>query len=239
MKAAKVLLSLVVLTVDTSALQASNPIKLARQPFSNGEAIKLNMQAQDQMTKGDLATAARMIQLAMQKDPTLWLTHYTRAKLFVREHKYELAIEDCNWVLRKYPKFIEAALLRADANAHLGRYADSLKELDYIVRIRPHLDSYARALSSRAWFLATCPNSSFRNGKQAVEDAKIACKLTNWTDELAIDSLALAYAETGDFNSAARYAEQALTVKGISSGNSKMIRQHLASFKQHQPVRSS
>jgi hypothetical protein len=45
----------------------------------------------------------------MQKDPTLWLTYFMRAKLFTRERKYELAIEDCNRVLRKYPKFIEAA----------------------------------------------------------------------------------------------------------------------------------
>jgi tetratricopeptide (TPR) repeat protein len=238
MRAAKVVLLLALIIVAAPILRASNTIKLVRERFSNGEAINLNMQAQDQMKKGDLAGAARTIQLAMQKDPTLWLTYFTRARLFARQRKYELAIEDCNWVLRKYPKFIEAALLRAEANANLGKYAESLKELDYIVRIRPHLDSYARALSSRAWFLATCPNSSFRNGKQAVEDAKIACKLTNWSDEGAIDSLAAAYAETGDFDSAVRYAEQALTVNGIPSVASKMIQRHLASFKEHKPIRS-
>jgi tetratricopeptide (TPR) repeat protein len=239
MNAAKLVLLFALVIVDAPALQASNPIKLVRQPFSNGEAIKLNMQAQEQMQKGDLTSAARTIELAMQKDPTLWLTYFMRAKLFERERKYELAIEDCNWVLRKYPKFIEAALLRAEANAHLGKYAESLKEFDYLVRIRPHLDSYARALWGRAWLLATCPNASFRNGRQAVQDAKIACKLTNWTDEAAIDSLAAAYAETGNFDSAARYAEQALTVKGISSAASKMIQRHLASFRERKPIRSS
>ena len=59
------------LVVDAWMMQASNPIRLVRQPLSNGEAIKLNFQAQDQMMKGDLAGAARTIQLAMQKDPTL------------------------------------------------------------------------------------------------------------------------------------------------------------------------
>ena len=39
-----------------------------------------------------------------------------------------------------------------------------------------------------------------------VQDAKIACKLTNWTDESVIDSLALACAEVGDFDFAVRYA---------------------------------
>jgi tetratricopeptide (TPR) repeat protein len=168
----------------------------------------------------------------------LWLTYFMRARLLARQRRYELAIQDCNWVLGKYPKFIEAALLRAQANADLGKYAESLKELDYLVRIRPHLDSYARALSSRGWLLATCPNPSFRNGGQAVQDAKIACKLTNWTDESTIDSLAAAYAETGDFDSAVRYAEQALTVNGISSVASRIIQRHLASFKEHKPIRS-
>jgi tetratricopeptide (TPR) repeat protein len=239
MRAAKRLLLLVLATVNASVLEASNPIKLTRQPFSNGEAIKLDMQAQEQMQKGDLAGAARTIELAMQKDPTLWLTYFMRARLLARERKYELAIEDCNWVLRKYPKFIEASLLRAESNAHLGRYADSLRELDYLIYIRPHLDSYARALWSRAWLLATCPNASFRNGGKAVQDAKIACKLTNWTDEAAIDSLAAAYAETGDFDSAVRYAEQALAVKNIAATDSKKIQRHLELFKEHKPIRSS
>jgi|SRR5438876_6290558 len=156
----------------------------------------------------------------------------------MQEPKYELAIQDCNSVLRKYPKFIPAALLRAGANARLGRYADSLKELDRVVRIRPRGDSYARALLARAWFLATCPNPSFRNGSQALQDAKIACKLTNWTDEDALDSLAAAYAETGDFDSAVRYAEHALAVKDISPVDSKRVQSHLELFKQRKPVRT-
>ncbi len=214
MKSATLVLIFILLAVNAGVVQAVNPIRLVRQPLSNGEAIKLNEQAQEQMKKDDLTGAARTIQLAMQKDPTLWLTYFTRARLLVRERKYELATIDCNWVLHKYPKFIEAALLRAWANACLGRHADALKELDHVVRIRPPVDSYARALRDRAWFLATCPDASFRNGAQAVQDGKIACKLTNWNDEGAIDTLAVAYAEVGDFDSAVRYAQQALAIKG-------------------------
>src|SRR5882724_5014847 len=225
--------------VDASVLEASKPIELVRQPFSNGEAIKLNLQAQEQLGKGDLKDGARTLVAAMRRDPTLWLTYYMRARLFWFERKYESAIRDCNWVLRKYPKFIEAALLRADANAHLGRYKDALNELNHVVRIRPHIDSYARALAARAWFLAACPNASFRNAKQALEDAKLACKLTNWDDAGAIDALALAYAEADDFDSAVRYAKQALSQKGISPVASKMIQRHLASFQQHKPIRLS
>lgn len=237
MKAAKLILFSAGIIAGATAVQAMKPVQLVRERSANGEAIKLDLEAQEQTKKGDLASAERTVQLALQKDPTLWLTYYIRAGVYMRDHKYELAIADCNWVLHKYPKFIEAALVRANANKHLGKYAESLKELDYLVRIRPAFDSYARVLETRAWFLATCPNPSFRNGAQAVQDAKTACKLTNWTDETAIESLAAACAETGDFDSAVRYAEQALAIKDISPVDSKRIQRHLALFQQRKPIR--
>lgn len=239
MKAAKLILLSTGIIAAATAVQAMKPVQVVRERFANGEAIKLDLQAQEQTKKGDLASAKRTVLLALQKDPTLWLTYYIRAGIHMREHKYELAIEDCNWVLRKYPKFIEAALVRANANKQLGKYAESLKELDHLVRIRPALDSYARVLQTRAWFLATCPNSSFRNGGQALQDAKTACKLTNWSDGTAIESLAAAYAETGDFDSAVRYAEEALGMKDISPTDFKRLQARLESFRQHKPIRSS
>jgi two-component SAPR family response regulator len=56
-------------------------------------------------------------------------------------------------------------------------------------------------------------------------------------DEDMIDTLAAAYAETGDFNSAVQYAAQALAIKGISSEDSKRIQRHLESFQQRKPIR--
>jgi len=140
-------------------------------------------------------------------------------------------------VLRKYPKFIEAALLRVEANAELGKYAASLNELDHVLRIRPNLESYARALRERAWFRSSCPDASFRDGNQAIADAKLACKLTNWKDATSIDGLAMAYAEIGDFDSAMRYEEQAIGLADPSNLELKRCQRHLALFKQRQPVR--
>jgi hypothetical protein len=54
-----------------------------------------------------------------------------------------------------------------------------------------------------------------------------------WKDENMIDTLAAAYAETGDFDSAVRYAAQALAVKGFSTEDAKVFREHLALFQQH------
>ncbi len=109
--------------------------------------------------------------------PTFWPALYVRAQIFTGEGKYDLAIQDCNEALRQYPGFVEAALLRARINSHLGKYAEALKEFNYL-DLHPSSECYiARALSDRAWFQATCPDPSFRNGQQAVKDAKAACSI--------------------------------------------------------------
>jgi hypothetical protein len=50
-------------------------------------------------------------------------------------------------------------------------------------------------------------------------------------------TLAAAYAETGDFDSAARHAAQALAIRGIEPVDSKRIQRHLTLFQQHQQIR--
>jgi tetratricopeptide (TPR) repeat protein len=237
MKFTKAAMLLVTVISASSTAVAGTPIRLARERFSNSKAIKLDLESQEQLNKGDVENAERSVNLALQEDPELWLTYFMRARIFMRQHKYELTIQDCNWVLRKYPKFIEAALLRVEANAELGKYAASLNELDHVVRIRPNLESYARALRERAWFRSSCPDASFRDGNQAIADAKLACKLTNWKDATSIDGLAMAYAEIGDFDSAMPYEEQAIGLADPSNLELKRCQRHLALFKQRQPVR--
>jgi len=63
-------------------------------------------------------------------------------------------------------------------------------------------------LNEVAWFLATCPDQSYRSGQLAVEYATKACELTQWEIVNLIGTLAVAYAETGDFDSATKYQKQ-------------------------------
>ena len=235
---AKVLAIIVVLMPAIGA-QGSVPIKIRYSVGRNRVAMKLWGDAEDQLKKGDVEGARRNVDAALRSDPTLWPAFYTRAKVFIRQHKYELAIQDCNEALRQNRAFIEAALLRASANASLGRYSDAMKEIDHVISIHPRSDAYARALSDRALLRAICPDPAFRNAPQAIKDATNACKLVSWQDEDMIDTLAVAYAVAGDFDSAVRYEEQALAIKGISPEDLKALQRHLTLFKQHQSIQSS
>jgi Tfp pilus assembly protein PilF len=237
MKISTVLALSITILVSAIVVRASVPIVVAT-PQRMRSAMKLVTDAQDLLKKGDVSGAKRNVDTVLQRDPTFWPALYVRAQIYSHEGKYDLALKDCNEALRQDRSVVEAALLRANINARLGKYAEALKEYDYLVSLHPRNVTLARVLSDRAWLRATCPNVSFRNGQQAVKDAKAACSIMVWKDEGMIDTLAAAYAETGDFNSAVQYAAQALAVKGISPDSTKLFQQHLALFQQHKPIRS-
>jgi Tfp pilus assembly protein PilF len=217
-------------------MRASVPMIVAT-PGRMRADMKVVTDAQDQLKNGDVVGAKRNVNAVLQRDPTFWPALYVRAQIFSHEGKYDLALKDCNEALHQDRSVVESALLRANINARVGKHAEALKEYDYLVSLHPRNVTLARVLSDRAWFRATCPNASFRNGQQAVKDAKAACSIMTWKDESMIDTLAAAYAETGDFNSAIQYVSQALAVKGISSHSTKLFQQHLALFQQHKAIR--
>src|SRR5258708_27501866 len=214
MKISKVFaLSVAILSV-TTVMRASVPIIVAT-PERMQAAMKLVTDAQDLLQKGDVTSAKRNCGAVLQRDATFWPALYVRAQIYSGQGKYDLALKDCNEALRHDRSVVEAALLRANINARLGKYAEGLKEFDYLFSLHPRNVTLARALTDRAWFRATCPNASFRNGQQAVKDAKAACSIMIWKDEHMIDTLAVPYPEIGDFNSPVQYTPQPLTRKGI------------------------
>src|SRR5437868_11792742 len=143
-----------VLVAGAMPVEARKSIAVVRERFANHTAIDLDFEAQSQMQKGDLAAAERTLTLALQADPTLWLTYFMRANLCDRRHKYQSVVEDCNRVLLTYPTFIPAAVLRASANSKLGHYEAAVKELDHVIRLRPDWQSFGMALNERAWIRA-------------------------------------------------------------------------------------
>jgi tetratricopeptide (TPR) repeat protein len=235
---ARTLLFVLAIMTLASMARAGVPIEIRYGVGRNRVAMKLWQDAEDKLKKGNVEQAKKSVDAALASDPTLWPAYYTRAGTFLALGKCQLAINDCNEALRQYAGFIEAELLRASAQGCLGNYGEALKDINHCIAIHPRSDALARAYNDRAWLRATCPNQTFRDGRQAIKDAMSACKLLGWQDEDAIDTLAAAYAEAGDFDSAVRYAQQALGVKGITPLRSRSIQRHLALFQQHKPLRS-
>src|SRR5262249_18331256 len=88
-----------------------------------------------------------------------------------------------------------------------------------------------------AWFLATCREASFRDGKEAVREATLACELAGWKDPYVVATLAAALAETGDFAGAVQRGEQALKAPVLPSEYRQKIEKQLASYRANKPWR--
>jgi len=84
-----------------------------------------------------------------------------------------------------------------------------------------------------AWELAVCPEARFRNGEKAMEYAKKACDLSDWRNPAYLDTLAAACAESGKFDDAVKWEEEA--IKGLSEKDLVEGKKALGLYQQGKP----
>ena len=119
-----------------------------------------------------------------------------RGSAWVEKKEFDKAINDYNEAIRLDPTLALARFVRGDVWSAKKEYDKAIDDYTEAVRLDP---KYALAYSKLASLLATCPDKSVRDGKQAVLVATRTCELTQWKNANDLDTLAAAYAEVGRF----------------------------------------
>ena len=149
------------------------------------------------------------------------------------QNNFDQAIADHTRHLKLNPNSPFALSNRAVAFLGKGEFKKAKDDYEAAVKLNPDLDE---SLNGYAWFLATCPDGEFRDGKEAVKLAKKACEFSCGKDWYHLDTLAAAYAESGDFQKAVEYAQKAVAV--APKNKLVLCEQQLARFKDEKPFRS-
>jgi len=87
-----------------------------------------------------------------------------------------------------------------------GATAEGIAHFEEAIRLEPGSISDKNQL---ALIYASCSNLKYRNGQRAIQLAQEACVATRYGNPDFLRTLALAYAETGDYSKAARWLEKA------------------------------
>jgi len=171
---------------------------------------------------------------ALQLDPKDENAYIGRASAYCQKDDWNRAISDYNQALLLNPQDSQVFNYRGDAYASLGHNEQALADFNQSIRINPNDED---ANNNFAWFLATCPQTSMRDGKRAVKLATKACELSAWKGPGVMDTLAAAYAETGDFVNAVKCESSHIASLGEKSPKLDAAQKRLALYKNHQPYR--
>ena len=169
---------------------------------------------------------------AIRLDPKDGFTYLDRGNAWSAKENYDKAIADYNETIRLLPKFPHAYYSRAIAWRHKKDYAKAIADHGEVIRLDP---KHAEAHNGIAWYSATAPDAKVRDGKRAIEFAKKAMELDKSKANWYADTLAAAYAETGNFEEAVRWQERAL--EDASLKNDDDARRRLELYRKKQPYR--
>ncbi len=192
------------------------------------------------LLQGKLAAAETEYQAALKVNPKAGLAHTMYARLLQLQKRNGEALYH----------FKMAAIINSDASSYLelasfeymtGNSRQAVLHLQKVLTLKPKPADAVTALNDLAWVLATSPDSSIRNGPEAVGDAEQACRLTSFRQPGLLSTLAAAYAEAGRFPEAVSTAERAVNLADTIGDRqcAAASRRLLLLYRQGKPCRES
>jgi Flp pilus assembly protein TadD len=160
-------------------------------------------------------------------------TRNNLGNVLAQQGRHAEAVREFEEALRLNPDHVTAHNNVAISYKKLGRIGEAIAHYREAIRLQP--DS-VEAINNLAWLLAAHPDAQFRNGAEAVPLATRACELTKYQNPVALTTLAAAYAETGQFQTAISFAERAQELaKGSQGALAERLSAMLEAFRAGRP----
>lgn len=150
------------------------------------------------------------------------------------------AIESLDRALAIEPDNALVLRFRGDAHLNISQHEQAVASYERALELEPE---DAGILNNLAWTLATSPNDDVRDGKRALELATQAGELTSYEQAHILSTIAAAYAETGDFESAKEWSKKAVELAASGEeqdeDDGEQINKEYSSYQQGKPWRES
>lgn len=148
------------------------------------------------------------------------------------------AISEYDDILLLDPENFLALRSRADAYLNIGKHQEAIADFENALKIEPEDTSI---LNNLAWVLATSPEENLRDGKRAVDLATKACELTDYKLPHILSTLAAAFAESGNFDTAVEWSQKAVDLNDPKTDpkneQEEQLAKELASYQKKEPWR--
>ncbi len=169
--------------------------------------------------QGKIDDAIDQYRQTLQIDPDFFEAHCNLAVLFMQQGRFPQAVAEYDEAVRIRPNSATAHNDLALALSRAGQPREAISNWEAALRIKPN---YLEAANSLAWQLATVNPSEGGDPNQALALAQKICDGTGYQVPECLDTLAAAFAATGNFNDAIAAAKRGIDL-ARAGGDTQLV----------------
>jgi len=187
----------------------------------NRRSVTANLELGNLVANRDREAAARYYRAAVAIDPEHPGANGSLGTILLAGGEIREAIQHLRASLDAKPDNYLAHFYLAQALSSRANYSEARAHYEQTLQHNPR---FTAATIQLAWLLATCPDDTVRDGRRAIELLTPYVKENQDANPAAIDAMAAASAEVGDFDLAAQAAANLfLQVQAVAEKDPRWI----------------